>query len=220
VRSVAFARDGKHFASGSDDGTLRLWEVTSGTPLLTINADPVAVCGVAISPDGQMLFSAGASNSLHIFDAASGREWRSIKGFKEPVWSVALSGDGLLCLAGSNDGTALLSDFSNVGKQRAMEPRLKTAIANLATRADDPQALRTLGEWYALRGVWPWAIEFLERAQKGGAQVSPLMLGQCRWQNGDAPGAIAEFQKSLAAKEADETYLKLCLQKLSTSGAN
>src|SRR5207248_2466537 len=142
------------------------WDTTSGQPLLTINADPVAVCGVDISPDGRMLFSAGASNSLRIFDAASGREWRSIKGFRAPVWSVALSGDGLLCLGGSNDGMALLSDFSSVAKEREMEPRLKTGVANLAARADDPQALRTLGEWYALRGVWPWAIEFLERARQ------------------------------------------------------
>src|SRR5438270_40962 len=120
----------------------------------------------------------GASKSLRVWDAASGREWRNIKGFEESVWSVALSGDGMLCLAGSNDGTALLSDFSSIAKQREIEPQLKSAIQKLAENRDDPASLKVLGEWYALRGVWPWAIEFLERAQKGGAEVSPLMLGR------------------------------------------
>ena len=36
VWSVAFSPDGKRIASGSTDGTLRLWEVASGKELLTL----------------------------------------------------------------------------------------------------------------------------------------------------------------------------------------
>jgi len=37
VNSVAFSPDGKTIVSGSDDGTLRLWDVQSGECLVTID---------------------------------------------------------------------------------------------------------------------------------------------------------------------------------------
>jgi WD40 repeat protein len=91
---------------------MRLWGAATGQLVRAYRADPVAVCGVAFSPDGRTLYSGGATKSLRIWDAQSDREWRNIKGFEQTVWSVAVSRDGLLCVAGSNEGIALLSDFS------------------------------------------------------------------------------------------------------------
>ena len=36
VESVAFSRDGKTLASGSEDNTIKLWDVSSGTELRTL----------------------------------------------------------------------------------------------------------------------------------------------------------------------------------------
>jgi hypothetical protein len=36
---------------------------------------------------------------------------------------------------------------------------------------------------------------------------------------GDSTAAIAEFKKAMDAKEVDESYLKICLQKLNEDAA-
>ncbi len=56
VRSVAVSPDGKLIASGSDDGTLRIWDSDTGAcPLGPIAAHSRAIQSVAFSPDGSRI---------------------------------------------------------------------------------------------------------------------------------------------------------------------
>jgi WD40 repeat protein len=68
VNSVAFSPDSKTLASGSSDGTVRLWAVASGTQVgvnLTGNAGVIRC--IAFNPNGRTVASAGADRSIRIW---------------------------------------------------------------------------------------------------------------------------------------------------------
>ncbi|HRS14606.1 MAG TPA: WD40 repeat domain-containing protein, partial [Candidatus Bipolaricaulis sp.] len=68
VRSVAFSPDGTVLASGSDDGTIKLWDVTSGTGLRTLTGHTYPVNSVAFSPDGKTLASGSNDGTVLLWD--------------------------------------------------------------------------------------------------------------------------------------------------------
>src|SRR4051812_24680192 len=57
VNAVAFSPDGKRALSGSDDLTLKLWDVDSGRELRTFAGHANTVLFVAFSPDGKRALS-------------------------------------------------------------------------------------------------------------------------------------------------------------------
>ena len=59
-------------ASGSEDGTVRVWNLETGDELLVLRGHTREVCCVTYSPDGQSLASAGGDGTVKIWDAATG----------------------------------------------------------------------------------------------------------------------------------------------------
>jgi WD40 repeat protein len=57
VRSVAFSSDGSLLASGGLDGTIRVWEASTGSLVRTLQSQSKWVYGVAFSPCGDVLVS-------------------------------------------------------------------------------------------------------------------------------------------------------------------
>ena len=67
VESVAFVPDGKTLASGSDDKTVKLWDVGAGRELRTLSRHSDLVWSVAFAPDGKTLASGSEDGTIRLW---------------------------------------------------------------------------------------------------------------------------------------------------------
>lgn len=110
VWGVAVMPDGRSVLSASHDGTLKMWELTSGCELRTLaghapHENVVAVNGVAVTPNGRLAISASDDGALKVWELASGRELCTLVGHTDLVNGVAVTPDGRLGVSASADGT-------------------------------------------------------------------------------------------------------------------
>jgi WD40 repeat protein len=116
VDSIAFSVDGRTLASGSSDGTIRIWDAVEGKEVRTIKWSVVkpdkggrvrSVCALAFSPDGKTLASgARDSGTVCLWDVVTGRKVRSLDCEEElTAKTISFSPNGEVIAAGTDWGT-------------------------------------------------------------------------------------------------------------------
>src|SRR5436309_930066 len=80
VYSIAFAPDGKTLASGSVDGTVKLWEVGTGSELATLKGHTDWVYSVAFAPDGKTLASGSTDGTVKLWEVGMRRVLATLTG--------------------------------------------------------------------------------------------------------------------------------------------
>ena len=74
VESVAYSPDGKTLASGSVDGTIRLWNAVTGQHKQTLEGLTGPVFSVAYSPDGSTLAVGGLDDTIRLWERATKKD--------------------------------------------------------------------------------------------------------------------------------------------------
>jgi WD40 repeat protein/DNA-binding SARP family transcriptional activator len=172
IVAIAFSPDGKRIATASNDGTAKVWDVSteldtganSGQELLTFSGHTDQVRDVTFSPDGKLIATASADGTAKVWDATSGQVVLNLTGHASEVWGVAFSPDGTRLATGGTDGAAkvwdatfgrellTLAGHTDRIRQVAFSPdgrRLATASRDETARVWDITPSR---EWLTLTG--------------------------------------------------------------------
>lgn len=88
VFSVAFSPDGKYALSGSKDGTVKLWDISTGMEIRTFKGHSYLVGSVSFSPDGRYALSGSEDASTRIWDVSTGEQVAMMVGFEDGEWIV------------------------------------------------------------------------------------------------------------------------------------
>ncbi|WP_437948078.1 PQQ-binding-like beta-propeller repeat protein [Sorangium sp. So ce296] len=112
VNACAISPDGQHIVSGSDDTTLKVWDLETGKLLSTLQGHSSWVNACALSPDGQRIVSASSDRTLKIWDLATGRLLSTLQGHSDWVRACALSPDGQRIVSASDDATLKVWDLA------------------------------------------------------------------------------------------------------------
>ena len=112
VTSVAFSPDGRILASGSENNTIRLWDVNTGQHKHTFTGHTDLVTSVAFSPDGKTIVSASWDETIRLWDVNTGQHKHTFTEHTDPVRSVAFSPDGKTLAGAGWDETIHLWDVN------------------------------------------------------------------------------------------------------------
>ncbi|NWF61537.1 MAG: protein kinase [Fischerella sp.] len=168
VNSVTFSPDGQKLATGSDDKTIKVWNVATKEEILTLKGHSEWVWSLAFSPDGQTLASAGADKTIKIWNLATNKEIRTLKGHAAGVTSIAFSPDGKTLASGSLDNTVKLWSLET-GKEICTFKGHSQSVASVAF-SPDGQTVAS-GSWDKTIKIWSLATEKAIRTLKGHADL-------------------------------------------------
>jgi WD40 repeat protein len=211
VVSVAFSAKGDLLASGSEDTTVKIWDVNTGNCLKTLLGHKDRVRSVAFSPDGRELASSGDDGTVRIWNLATGNCLAVLNGHGDRVRAVAFSPDHLYFASGGDDKTVQLWDRKKRVHRHTFSGH-EDSVVSIAFSPDSQTIVsssddRTLKVWdiqsghclYTLAGhtAWVRSVAFSSDNQTiasgsrdGTIKLWDARIGQCR-RTLEAPGPYA-----------------------------
>jgi len=150
VRDVAYTTDNKLLLSIGLDGTLRVWDRTTGQLIRTIAAHSRPNLCLTLTPDGLQAITGGVDGTLKFFDVPRPSALFEIAGIPAAPTAVAPSADGKFVLTGDAGNYVRLFDATTKAHVRDY-PGCVGGVTGVAAFPEQKLILAT-GADGALRG--------------------------------------------------------------------
>jgi len=192
---VAFSRDGNTIASGSSDGTIRLWD-REGNPIAEpLKGHESGVYSVAFSPDGNRIASGSDDGTIRLWRGGNWQDWLG-------VGCNRLIGHPILVAP----ETLLGEDFETIEVAEAAAQTCQNSVWNETQNA---QFMVNQGSAIAREGDMDAANAKFQQAQKLAPKINIPTSAQLGWWA--AEGLINQGEKLVREekfKEALAAYNK------------
>ena len=114
--SMAVSADSNCVAIGVENGSIYVWQVPTGDPLLNISAHDTYIFALTFSPDGQTLISGGMDGCVKFWDVKTGNCWQTLQ-VEGAIWSLAFSPNGRWLAIGTGGEDRLITVWNWRTKQ-------------------------------------------------------------------------------------------------------
>ena len=179
VLSLAFKPNSYLLASGSDDRTVRIWDVGNSNRRLvrTLRGHTSSVTSVAWSPDGRTLASASYDGTVRLWNPNNGINFAVLRGHTADVYCMAWHPDGRILASGSADATIRLWNPDTHGTLRVLRGHTGNVLSlafhpngqTLASGSKD----KTIRLWNPNTGAHKATLKGFEGTSIGGSAFSP-----------------------------------------------
>jgi WD40 repeat protein len=134
VNTLRFSPDGSRLATASSDGTVKLWDLSTGNVIRVLRGHTAAVWGLSFDPKGRLLASGSEDRTIRLWRVRTGAQIRVLAGHAHRVWGLAFSPDGRRLASGSLDRSIRIWD-PRTGEGRVLA-RLEGRVYQLAFSPD------------------------------------------------------------------------------------
>ena len=111
VNSVAVTADGSRVVTGSDDGSVRLWEIGTGKELRKLVDGGATVLAVAVTPDGQRIVAGSGDHIARVWSVEPPKKQFDLPAGEGRVMAVAITPDAKRVVTGAEDGSVRVWDI-------------------------------------------------------------------------------------------------------------
>jgi WD40 repeat protein len=113
VWSVAVTPDGEQVISGSQDGTLKIWNLNTGKLVRKIAAHDGSINAISTTLDGLQVISGSHDKTLKVWNLKTGELVDTLTGHYGSVNAVVLTPDGSKLISGSSDCSLKVWDLKS-----------------------------------------------------------------------------------------------------------
>jgi WD40 repeat protein len=112
VLACTISPDSRFVVSGSADGTLKIWDASTGAERATLRGHEGPVSDCAITSDGRSIVSVSGDCKLKVWDLESGQERFTLEGPVQGITRCAVAPDGSFAVTGGRDGCVGIWDLA------------------------------------------------------------------------------------------------------------
>ena len=182
IEALTFAPDGQTLASGSWDGSIKLWRVSDGTCRQAFVRGSAA-SSMAFAPDGKSLATGHHDGTIKLWRVSDGACLQTLTGHTHQVNAVAFAPDGQTLASGGQDNTVKLWRLSRAGSN---EVSGGSCVQTLTGHAREVNSVafapdgQTLPLWRSRRMGRRWSPAVPTRATPASNAGACAMAPVCR----------------------------------------